>query len=77
VTETVRREQTLEEQRDGLRTLNKMLRRDGHNDLQPVRGYTEMLNDHIDEDGERFLAAVQKSATHGSSPPRGLGRRPM
>ena len=64
VTETVRREQTLEEQRDGLRALNEMLRHDARNDLQLVTAYTEMLDDHIDEDGERFLAAVHESATH-------------
>ena len=64
VTETVRREQTLEEQRDGLRVLNKVLRHDVRNDLQLVTAYTEMLGDHVDEDGERFLAAVRESATH-------------
>jgi PAS domain S-box-containing protein len=64
VTETVGREQTLEEQRDGLRVLNEVLRHDVRNDLQLVTAYADMLGDHVGEEGERFLAAVRESAAH-------------
>ena len=64
ITETVRRERALAEQRDGLRVLNEVLRHDVRNDLQLVTAYADLLRDHVDEEGEEFLAAVRESADH-------------
>jgi PAS domain S-box-containing protein len=64
VTETVRRERVLEQQRDSLDVLNGVLRHDVRNDLQLVTAYADILGDHVDEEGERFLEAVRTSAEH-------------
>jgi len=55
-------EETLIEQRDDLETLNEVLRHDIRNDLQLVSAYAEMLEDHVDSEGEEFLDTIQQSA---------------
>ncbi len=55
-------EQTLKDQRDNLDILNQVLRHDIRNDLQLVLTYTELLEDHTDEEGKEYLQTVQTSA---------------
>ncbi|WP_185903250.1 two-component system sensor histidine kinase NtrB [Halonotius terrestris] len=57
-------EQQLIEQRDDLETLNEVLRHDIRNDLQLISSYAEMLEDHVDDEGEQFLATIRESAAN-------------
>ena len=54
----------LEEQRNNLDLLNQVLRHDIRNDLQLVTGYSNMLTDHVDEEGTEHLNTVLESANH-------------
>lgn len=55
-------EQQLKEQRDNLQLLNEVVRHDIRNDLTVVKGYTDLLADHVDEGGETELETVQQKA---------------
>ncbi|RLM59712.1 PAS domain S-box protein [Halobellus sp. Atlit-31R] len=55
-------EQQLEEQRDGLDLLNRVVRHDIRNKLQIVLGYGELLTPHVDADGREHLRKVLKNA---------------
>ncbi|RLM59338.1 PAS domain S-box protein [Halobellus sp. Atlit-31R] len=55
-------ERTLERQRDDLEILNQMVRHDIRNDLQLVLAYAEMLESHVDEDGEEYVRKVLDAA---------------
>jgi len=57
-------ERRLEEQRDGLKVLNQILRHDVRNDLQLVTAYAEILTDYVDEDGKEYLTTIRTSATN-------------
>ena len=54
----------LEEQRNNLDLLNQVLRHDIRNDLQLVTGYSNILTDHVDEEGTEYLNTVRESANH-------------
>ena len=51
----------LEEQRDNLQLLNQVMRHDIRNDLQLVGAYAELLEDHVDEEGEAYLDIIKES----------------
>ncbi len=55
-------EKRLMQQRDNLETLNQMVRHDIRNDLQLVSAYAELVEDHVDEEGEAYLQTVRESA---------------
>ncbi|MGQ3329386.1 MULTISPECIES: sensor histidine kinase [Halorubrum] len=52
----------LKRQRDDLRLLNQVMRHDIRNDLQLVEAYAELLDDHVDEEGEEYLSVIKESA---------------
>jgi signal transduction histidine kinase len=56
------RERRIEDQRDGLDLLNQIVRHDIRNDLQLVNAYADLLTDHVDGDGEPYLAKIQQAA---------------
>lgn len=62
ISERKQREEELEEQRNNLKILNQMVRHDIRNDLQLVRAYTELLEEHVDEEGNKYLRTVLDSA---------------
>jgi len=62
VTERKTYEQRLEAQRDDLDLLNQVLRHDIRNDLQLILAYAEMLDAHVDDEGEEYLRALGESA---------------
>ena len=64
VTERVEYEQRLEEQRDNLDILNRMLRHDIRNDLQLVTAYAGLLADRVDGDGAEYVETIRESAEH-------------
>ncbi|MFT4920973.1 MAG: PAS domain S-box-containing protein [Haloarculaceae archaeon] len=54
-------EQRLEDQRDTLEVLNQMVRHDIRNDLQLVLTYIELLEDHVDQEGQTYVeTAIEK-----------------
>jgi signal transduction histidine kinase len=55
-------EARLKRQRDDLRLLNQVMRHDIRNDLQLVGAYAELLDDHVDEEGEAYLDVIKRSA---------------
>lgn len=56
--------ETLERQRNNLELLNSVVRHDIRNDLSLVTGYAELLEDHVEAEGEEHLETVQKSASN-------------
>ncbi|WP_302082331.1 PAS domain S-box protein [Salinibaculum rarum] len=61
VTERADHQQRVEEQRDELEVLNQMVRHDIRNDLQLVSTYTDLLGEHVDDDGREYVEMVQES----------------
>ncbi|GAB3313898.1 PAS domain S-box protein [Haloplanus salinarum] len=58
-------ERRLEEQRDNLDVLNRVLRHDIRNDLQVITGYVEMLADECDDAAtDAHFETVQETADH-------------
>jgi len=55
------KQKRLEEQRDNLQLLNQVMRHDIRNDLQLVGAYAELLEGHVDEEGEAYLDVIQRS----------------
>ena len=54
-------EQRLKRQRDDLQLLNQVMRHDIRNDLQLVGAYAELLDDHVDEEGEKYLDIIKEN----------------
>ncbi|QAU11925.1 HAMP domain-containing histidine kinase [Halorubrum sp. BOL3-1] len=54
-------EERLKRQRDDLRLLNQVMRHDIRNDLQLVGAYAELLDDHVDEEGEEYLDIIKRN----------------
>jgi len=54
-------EQKLKRQRDDLQLLNQVMRHDIRNDLQLVGAYAELLDDHVDEEGEKYLDIIKEN----------------
>jgi signal transduction histidine kinase len=54
-------EARLKRQRDDLRLLNQVMRHDIRNDLQLVEAYAELLDDHVDEEGESYLEIIKEN----------------
>ena len=63
ITDRVEYRQQLEAQRDNLELLNHVVRHDIRNDLQLVQTYTELLGDHVDDDGQEYLTTVLERVT--------------
>jgi signal transduction histidine kinase len=53
-------DERLKRQRDDLQLLNQVMRHDIRNDLQLVGAYAELLDDHVDEEGERHLEIIKE-----------------
>ena len=54
-------DERLKRQRDDLRLLNQVMRHDIRNDLQLVGAYAELLDDHVDEEGEQYLKIIKEN----------------
>ncbi|EMA63919.1 sensor histidine kinase [Halorubrum lipolyticum] len=54
-------EERLKRQRDDLRLLNQVMRHDIRNDLQLVGAYAELLDDHVDGEGEEYLDVIKRN----------------
>jgi len=57
-------ERQLEKQRNLLEVLNQVVRHDLRNDLQVVKTYTELLEDHVDEEGQAYLDTLDHCTTN-------------
>jgi signal transduction histidine kinase len=53
-----------EAQQDALEFINHLLRHNVLNGLQVVDGYADLLEEHVEGEGERFLEAVQERNDH-------------
>ena len=62
MSESDRTKQRLTKQRNDLELLNQVMRHDIRNDLQLVEAYAELLDDHVDADGEAYLSVIKESA---------------
>ncbi len=54
-------DRNLTKQRDNLRLLNQVMRHDIRNDLQLISAYAELLDDHVDEEGQRYLEVIKEN----------------
>ncbi|MXR52455.1 PAS domain S-box protein [Halovenus sp. WSH3] len=61
ITERKETEQKLKSQRDDLELLNQVVRHDIRNDLQVVSTYAELLEEHVDEAGQKHLERLKES----------------
>jgi PAS domain S-box-containing protein len=64
VTELKEYEQELEAQRDNLDVLNQVVRHDIRNNLQLVVTYAELLEPHVEPEGEEYVEQVLESANN-------------
>jgi signal transduction histidine kinase len=64
VTERERNRERLEQQNEQLELLNRVVRHDIRNDMSVIIGHADMLNDHVDDDGQRFLDTLQEHSEH-------------
>ncbi|MDZ7850259.1 MAG: PAS domain S-box protein [Halodesulfurarchaeum sp.] len=62
MTERKEYEEQIEVQRDTLEILNQIVRHDIRNDLQLVVSYTELIEDHVDEEGREWAKTVLEAA---------------
>jgi len=70
-------QERLEEQRDNLQLLNQVMRHDIRNDLQLIGAYAELLEEHVDEEGQEYLEVIKEStesATDLTTSARDLAR---
>ena len=58
ITDRVESQRRLEQQRDNLELLNKIVRHDIRNDLQVVSTYAETLENYVEADGETYLSKI-------------------
>jgi signal transduction histidine kinase len=64
VTERESYRQRLEEKTEQLEALNRVVRHDIRNDMAVILGWAEILEDHINEDGEEALERVLQKSRH-------------
>ncbi|WP_231741236.1 histidine kinase N-terminal 7TM domain-containing protein [Halorubrum sp. CBA1125] len=64
VTERERYRRRLEERTEQLEALNRVVRHDIRNDMAVIHGWTEMLRDHVDEEGQDALDRVLRKSRH-------------
>lgn len=57
-------EQKLRQQRDDLELLNELMRHDIRNDLQLIQAYSEMLDEHVDEEAQEYLRIIKENTAH-------------
>jgi PAS domain S-box-containing protein len=64
VTERKHYEEQLEATTEELEALNRVVRHDIRNDMAIILGWAELLDDHVDEDGQEFLRKILTSGEH-------------
>jgi PAS domain S-box-containing protein len=67
ITERKQYERRLEEQRNNLKLLNKVLRHDIRNDLQVVTLYAELLESEIDDEQQEYITRLITNAEHATN----------
>ncbi|XGI84442.1 ATP-binding protein [Halorutilales archaeon Cl-col2-1] len=60
----LRAEERIENERDELALLNRIVRHDIRNDMNLVLGWGDMLRDHVDDEGEEYLETVLSTSEH-------------
>ena len=59
VTDRMEYEQQLQDQRDSLHLLSQIVRHDIRNDLHVIKGYVDLLEEYVTDDGEELLGTVR------------------
>ncbi|MDY6776019.1 MAG: GAF domain-containing protein [Halobacteria archaeon] len=60
----LRAEEKIENERDELALLNRIVRHDIRNDMNLVLGWGDILRDHVDDEGEEYLETVLSTSEH-------------
>lgn len=61
ITQTMQYQRDLEETKEKLEALNRVVRHDIRNDMSIILGWAELLEDHVDEAGTEYLDKIQRS----------------
>jgi PAS domain S-box-containing protein len=64
VTDRVEYERQLQDQRDDLYLLSQLVRHDIRNDLHVIKGYVDLLDEYVVDDGEELLEPVEEQTEH-------------
>jgi PAS domain S-box-containing protein len=64
VTDRMEYEQQLQDQRDSLHLLSQIVRHDIRNDLHVIKGYVDLLEEYVTDDGEEMLGTVGTQTEH-------------
>ncbi|KTG09609.1 hypothetical protein AUR66_03775 [Haloferax profundi] len=64
ITDLKEYQRTLEDRNEQLELLNEIVRHDIRNDMQIVLGMSQLLEDHVDEDGRGRLASITEKSDH-------------
>ncbi|WP_157744145.1 PAS domain S-box protein [Halopenitus persicus] len=64
ITERKNYEKQLKDTTAELEALNRVVRHDIRNDMSVILGWAELLNDHVDEEGQNYLRRILTSGTH-------------
>ncbi|WP_191965873.1 MULTISPECIES: PAS domain S-box protein [Haloferax] len=64
ITDLKEYQRTLEDRNEQLELLNEIVRHDIRNDMQIVLGMSQLLEDHVDEDGRGQLASITEKSDH-------------
>ncbi|WP_181687140.1 response regulator [Halorhabdus salina] len=64
ITQQKRHEQELEARTEKLAVINRLVRHDINNDIQLLIGWADGLTDHVDDEGQHYLARIQHTCDH-------------
>lgn len=64
ITELKELEDSLRSQGEQLELLNRVLRHDIRNDMNVILGWTDLLGEHVDENGEEYIGRILHSGRH-------------
>ena len=64
ITQQKRREQQLEDRTEKLAVINRLVRHDIKNDIQLLIAWADGVSDHVDDDGQEYLARIQDTCDH-------------
>ncbi|MEF8784305.1 MAG: response regulator [Haloarculaceae archaeon] len=64
ITQRREREQELETRTEQLELINRFVRHDIRNDIDLVYSWSELLRDHVDEDGQEYIDRIRSTSDH-------------
>ena len=64
ITERREREEELEARTEQLELINRFVRHDIRNDIDLIYSWSELLSDHVDEDGQEYIDRIRSTSDH-------------